>query len=194
MPSRRSLLLAGLVLVVLVGLASGGCSNRLGEAKRMDNQGNVKSAIAIYKEILKQQPNNVVALAGLGADLFDSQQYDEALTVEEKTVKLDSGDAATRVELGFNYLNHQGRPSDAVRILSEAAKLDRSAKVTCFLAQAQEANNDRAGAEKSLRQAIAKEPTYAYSYKLLVALLKKDGRSSEATQVNDGAAAHGIKL
>ncbi len=45
-------------------------------------------------------------------------RHDEALALQERVVALDPKDVQTRIELGFNYLNHQKRAADAVRVLS----------------------------------------------------------------------------
>ena len=144
--------------------------------------------------MLKSEPDDTEALTGSAVCLMLLKRYDEALAVQERLAQLNPNDAQIRVELGFNYLNHQSRPADAVRVLGEAAKLDPSAKNLCFLAQAQEAADNAQGAEETLRQAMASEPGYAYSYQLLVALLQNEGRAEEAEQVIQHAASLGIDV
>jgi tetratricopeptide (TPR) repeat protein len=186
------------VLVTLMSVACmvvfGGCSDELGDALKLERQGDLEGALAVYGEMLKSNPNDTEALTGSAVSLMLLKRYDEALTVQEHLAQLNPTDAQIRVELGFNYLNHQSRPADAVRVLGEAVKLQPSAKNLCFLAQALEAAGDTRGAEETLRQAVASEPTYAYSYQLLAALLQAQGRAEEAEQVIQQAASLGIDV
>ncbi len=41
------------------------------------------------------------------------------------------------MELGFNYLNHQNAPAEAVTVFQEACALEPTAQYLSFLAQAQ---------------------------------------------------------
>jgi tetratricopeptide (TPR) repeat protein len=186
------------VLVTLMSVACmvvfGGCSDALGDALKMERQGDLEGALAIYGEMLKSDPDDAQALSGQAVCLMLLKRYDEALTVQERLTQVDPTDVQIRVELGFNYLNHQSRPKDAVRVLREAVKLQPSAKNLCFLAQALEAADDTRGAEETLRQAVASEPGYAYSYQLLSALLQKLGRAEEADQVIQQAVSLGIDV
>jgi Tfp pilus assembly protein PilF len=180
------------LLVVAVGLS--GCGGLLDQAHDLEKAGDLKGAIAAYQKALSQDPDNIRILAPLGSDLMIQGKFDEALPIQEKTVKLDPKDAQTRVELAFNYLNHQNQLSDAVRMLKEAVALDGSAKNLTFLAQAQAADNDTVSAEASLRQAIAKDPKYPHAYTLLMDLLVRLGRTQDAAQVEDLARQQGVTL
>jgi tetratricopeptide (TPR) repeat protein len=186
------------VLVTLMSIACmvvfGGCSDELGDALKLEREGDLEGALAVYGEMLKGDPNDTEALSGQAVCLLLLKRYDEALSVQERLAQVDPTDAQIRVELGFNYLNHQSRPEDAVRVLGEAVKLQPSAKNLCFLAQALEAAGDTRGAEETLRQAMASEPSYGYSYQLLAALLQKQGRAEEAEQVIQQAASLGIDV
>jgi tetratricopeptide (TPR) repeat protein len=186
------------VLVTLTSVACmvvfSGCSDELGDALKLERQGDIEGALAVYGEMLKSDPSDTEALSGEAVCLTLLKRYDEALTVQERLAQLDPTDVQIRVELGFNYLNHQSRPEDAVRVLGEAAKLQPSAKNLCFLAQAFEAAGDTRGAEEALRRATASEPSYAYSYQLLATLLQKQGRAEEAEQVIQQAASLGIDV
>jgi tetratricopeptide (TPR) repeat protein len=171
-----------------------GCSDPLASARELEEQGDLIGAVAAYQEVLQEEPDNVAALSGAAVCLLLLGRYGEALVLQERVVALDPKDVQTRVELGFNYLNHQGRPADAVRVLQEAASLDPSAKNLSFLAQAQAASGDAAGAESTLLQAVAADPGYAYSYTQLVRLLESQGRAEEAEQLTEEALARGIAI
>ena len=187
-----ALLLALALAACLFVLA--GCSNEMGQAQKLERQGKVSEAVAIYLRVLKSDPNNREALDDAGVYLSQLGRFDEALVCQERLAGLNPSDAQIRVELGFNYLNHQRRTGDAVKVLGEAVKLDPSAQHLCFLAQAQTVAGDTQLAEQNLRQAIKSDPGYAFSYELLAGLLKNEGRSQEADTVIEQAASRGVKL
>jgi tetratricopeptide (TPR) repeat protein len=134
------------------------------------------------------------SLTAKAVELMSSGRYDEALPVQERIAALDPKDAQIRIELGFNYLNHQARPADAVRVLLEVVDLDSSARNLTFLAQAQMGNGDRAGAECTLHKAIAADSGYPHCYAVLIRLLGDSGRLDEVQGIVDEAADHGIDV
>ena len=142
-----------------------------------------------YRNLLAGEPENLDALSGLAVALVMLQRWDEALAVQERVVALDADDTQTRTELGFNYLNHQDRPADAVRVFREAAVIEPSGKHLAFLAQAQIAGGDIDGAEQTLREAVETEPPYARAFSMLIDLLEESGRTEDAAQVGRDAAA-----
>jgi tetratricopeptide (TPR) repeat protein len=197
--ARRTAVLHGLFALILVICAAclfglSGCSDQVSQALELEQKGDVDGALALYSKILAAEPDNIEALTGASVCLMMLNRFDEALPLQEHLVGLHPGDAQACVELGFNYLVHQSRPQDAVVALGEAAKIDPRAKYQCFLAQAQEAAGDVAGAEQTLRGAMDAEPGYAYSYKLLSGLLQRQGRAQEAQQVLEKAASLGVDV
>lgn len=134
------------------------------------------------------------ALTDAAVKLMSAGRFDEALPVQERIAAADPSDAQIRIELGFNYLNHQGRPADAVRVMSQAVALESSARNLTFLAQAQVVGGDPAGAEESLLGAIAADKAYPYSYAVLVRLLRDAGRSDEAQGFVDQARKNGVDV
>lgn len=180
------------LILCLLLVACGDCS--LANARELERQGYIVAAFDIYYEEIQANPKNREALVGAAVALLMLGRFDEALVLQERAVSLDTSDVQTRVELGFNYLNHQRRPSDAVRVLKEAAILDRSAKILCFLAQAQVAAGDSGEAEQTLRQAIDSDATYGHAYKLLFELLAREGRGQEAQELANEAASRGVVL
>ena len=195
---RARLRVAGVPLVsvalIALCLAVLGCGNLLANARESEERGDLNGAVAGYLAALETDPDNLDALSGAAVCLLMLQRHDEALLVQERLVALDTGDVQNRVELGFNYLNHQDRPGDAARVLREATVLEPSAKNLTFLAQAQMASGDSGGAEQTLLQAIGVDPRYAHSYTTLVRLLEAAGRGSEAGQVKAQALQQGITI
>ncbi len=189
---HNSLKLFLVIAIVLVGITPAACGNRLADARSLESKGDLQGAVALYREQLKSDSDNVVVLAALGSDLMLLGQFDEALPVQEKVVALDAKDAETRIELGFNYLSHQGQPAKAVQVLGQAATIQASAKNLTFLSQALIQTGDLAGAEISLDKALKTDPKYGYSYVVLIGLLQKQNRTDEAAQVRTQALQQGV--
>jgi tetratricopeptide (TPR) repeat protein len=185
------------VTVIGIGVLSTvawGCSDAQRTAATLIRRGDLAGAEAIYRELVATDQTDAKALNGLAMTLMLEHKYVEALPFQERVIAADPKDVQTRVELGFNYLNHQNRPNDAVRVLKEAAALDGSAKNLTFLAQAQAAAGKTDEAEQSLRLALKADPKYAYSYTVLIGLLEKNLRTAEAAEVRDLAASHGVQV
>ena len=143
---------------------------------------------------MNTHPGDLTAIKGLAGIFYVQRKWDEALPYQEKAVELDPREVQIRVELGFNYLNHQGEPAEAVRVLQEAVALEPTAKCLGFLAQAQLVVGDDQGAETTLRKALASDKSYPRSYTLLIALLERQGRAAEAAQLQAGAQSEGVVL
>ncbi len=157
---------------MLLALVTLGCDSAMGTGRQALEQGDWRVALAAFEQVLSHDPESLEALSGAAVSLLALKRYDEALAHQEKLVQLDPSDAMTRVELGFNYLNHQGRPQDAVSMLQEAVQLEPSAKYLTFLGQAQQQAGDVDGAEASFRRAIEVDPSYSYARDQLGRLLE----------------------
>ncbi len=189
--SRLAVLLAALVLSGLT-FATAGCSDgSLAEAREAERAGDLQTAVELYRERLAAAPDDLEAVKGLAVDLYLLRDLDGALPFQERAVASDPKEVQIRVELGFNYLNHQGRPAEAVAVLAEAAALERSAKVLTFLAQAQIAAGRTTDAEASLRAAIAEDESYGHAYTVLIGLLEAQGRPAEAEELRAAATESG---
>jgi len=186
--------LAALVVLVLASviLAVSSCSDRISQASAIQEQGDIEGALSVYENILSQEPDDTEALEGASVCLLLLGRYDEALVFQERLAGLDPNNAQVRVELGFNYLNHQGRPVDAANVLGEAASLDPSAKNLTYWAQALIACGEQGRAEEVLRRVIETEPSYAHSYEVLYRLLCSQARADEAQQLLEQAAGQGV--
>jgi len=186
--------LLALALIVAVCLGVGACGDPLAEAQDLEAEGDLNGAVALYAKILEEEPENLPALAAASVDLLLLGRFDEALPLQERVVALDPDEAQIRIELGFNYLNHQGRPSDAARVLGEAVALEPGAKNMTFLAQALIAAGDPTEGERRLREAIEMEPGYGHSYSILVKLLESQGRTDEAETIVEQGSLHGVTV
>jgi tetratricopeptide (TPR) repeat protein len=126
--------------------------------------------------------------------LVSAGRFDEALPLQERVASLDPTDAQIRVELGFNYLNHQNDAARATTAFKQVVDLQPSAKNMTFLAQAYIASGDSTSAETTLRQAIESDSHYAHSYAVLVFLLEKQGRTADAAKLRAAAKNAGVTL
>lgn len=193
---RLNVLAGTVVIVVLaaVALLVAGCSDLVSRAQDAESAGDLKTAEALYQEQLQSDPDDLSAIKGLAGILYMERRWNEALPVQQKATTLDAREAQIRVELGFNYLNHQDAPANAVAALLEACALEPTAQYFSFLAQAQVALDDRSGAETSLRRAVEADKMYGRAYALLISLLEEDGKTAEAAEVRATADAEGVSL
>lgn len=186
--------LCTLAAMVVLAVGCSGCSDAIAEADALIAEGRASEAEVVYREALASDSDNLEALNGLAVALSLQHKYDEALSVQERVIAVDPTDVQTRIELGFNYLNHQERSSDAVRVLGEAVAIDESARNLTYLAQAQMAAGEQEEAERSLERALGADPHYEYSYRVLAGLLMGQERTQEAEEVVRRAAAQGITI
>ena len=178
--------------LVLVGAVLTSCADSAAKGMSLDVKGDLPAAVTVYREQLERDPNNVEILAALASDLMLLGKFNEALPVQEKVVALDPKDAETRVELGFNYLNHQSQAAKAVQVLRQAATIQATAKNLTFLGQALIQAGDLTGAEESLNKALKADPKYAHSYEVLIGLFLKQNRTDDAARVRAQALQQGI--
>jgi len=190
--------LAGLgltTLLALVALGAAGCSDdALAEARKAEEAGDLAQATTVYGEYVEAHPDDLEALKELAAILYIQRRWNEALPVQERVVALDPAEALIRVELGFNYLNHQMLADRAVIVFQEASAIEPTAQYLSFLAQAQVGAGDEQAAEASLRDALATDKTYPHTYALLTALLEEQGRTDEAAALRRTAESEGVAL
>ena len=187
-------LTVAMVLVLALAAFATGCSNDVSDALKAEQAGDLGTAATLYQEDLKAHPDDLAAIKGLAGILYMERRWDEALPVQEKAVAMDPKEAQIRVELGFNYLNHQNAAVKAVVVFKEASKLQYTAQYLGFLAQSELVAGDQTAAEATLREAVAVDKTYGRAYDLLIPLLEKQGRAAEADQVRRAAKNAGVAL
>lgn len=187
-------LAVGLIWAGLSGAALASCSDPMGDALALEKGGDWESALGIYRAVLEEHPGDLEALSGAATALWLLGRYDEALPYQETVVAADPEDGQTRMELGFNYLNHQGRSVDAVRVLEEGVMIEESDEMLVYLGLARRESGDLRGAEEAFRRAIEVDPSYGYAYRLLVALLEDQGRTEDAALVVRAAREEGVKI
>jgi len=164
------LLLMAISLLVPIWLLNATDGN-LARASSAERAGDWAAAVRLYEEELQRDPDSMEALRGLAIGLNILREHDRALVFQEQLTRRDPNDAQIRLELGFNYLNHQERPEDAQRVMAEAAALQPSARNLTFLAQAQQRLGQIQAATDTLRRAVSIDPTYIRAQDMLEQLL-----------------------
>jgi uncharacterized protein (TIGR03790 family) len=116
-------------------------------------------AAARYREVLRVQPNQYVALNNLAFSLATRKKaYEEAFPLAKRAVAMAPQLASTRDTLGWiEYL--RGNHAEAVASLTEAVRLaPANAEIRLHLAVASAAAGDLTAARQHLQRAVALDP------------------------------------
>jgi predicted Zn finger-like uncharacterized protein len=146
--------------------------------------GKTQAAKEHFDAATKLEPQNVIALLGLGELLYADSRYTEALGRFDAAVNADPssipaiiGSAKTKVGLE--------RLADAKTQLTDAIKrMPKAWPLHLWLGKTQEALGDKSGAEKEYRAAVdglnAKDQDAISPYVALASLLAAQGRAEDA--------------
>jgi tetratricopeptide (TPR) repeat protein len=99
----RLLLVGLLVLSAAFAQQAPAHDQLLHHAIDLHQAGDIPGAIAAYRQYLKLEPKNVMALSNLGAALSRSGQYEEAIAEYQKALKLDARNLPIRLNLALAY-------------------------------------------------------------------------------------------
>ena len=136
-------------------------ANRLAEASRYRQTGNLKAAKAVYADMLRKDGDNAEVLHLLGCLSEEMGSADQAIKLVTKAVKADPTVPAYCYNLG-NMLLRQGQLAEAIRYYREAIALKPDYAVAHNnLGRALSQAGDREGAKASFQNAIAHAPRYA---------------------------------
>jgi Flp pilus assembly protein TadD len=132
----------------------------MADALRDSMEHDFTHAEEIYKEILRQDENNVYVLAYLANAQFAEGHLEECGTTVDKALAADPDDPASLYLLGI-LRYRQERLDDALDALSRSAQLNSTNPGTqnylgCVLAD----KGQRPAAESALRKALVIEPDY----------------------------------
>src|ERR1700734_1977853 len=162
-----------------------GIENRLAEAKRLMNKRDFVRASQIYKEVLKQYPENPDCLV----NLLYIAQYPNQATPEEVEDLYQRARAASP-QLAEVYMYHgtalaaQGKFDPAVAELDKAIELKpNNAETHAWLADVRERQHRPADAIAQYRIAIEQQPDFRVARLELAKDLLYAGRSKEAIPV-----------
>ncbi|MEL7034321.1 MAG: tetratricopeptide repeat protein [Cyanobacteria bacterium J06592_8] len=157
-----------------------GVSSLFAEAMRLHQQQQYDQALALYQQVLSQQPNHVEALGNLASLLRRQGQLDEAIATYRRVLKLEPN----RPEIWFNLGNTLQAKADfpeAENAFQQAIALKPDLASAYFnlgkLLQTQERWEEAA---ESYRQAITHQPDVARFYCNLGNVLKALGQLDQA--------------
>jgi tetratricopeptide (TPR) repeat protein len=162
-----------------------GILNRLMEAKKLLNKLELDRSAQIYKEVLKQHPDNLDSLV----NLLDIARFPHQATPEEAEDLYQRARAANP-QLPEVYMYHgtalaaQGKYDAAVAEIVKAIQLDpKNAEAHAWLANVRERQHRSADAIEQYRIAIALQPDFRIARLELAKTLLFAGRSLEAIPV-----------
>lgn len=95
----------------------------------------IDSAVAGFKKLLQQDPENIQALNALGYTLADrTDRFQEALEYILRAFKLDSEDAAIKDSLGWVYFR-LGNLEEALKWLQQALDINNDPEIAAHLGE-----------------------------------------------------------
>jgi tetratricopeptide (TPR) repeat protein len=170
--------------VQMMKLATG-IENRLIEAKQLLNKREFDRSSAIYKEVLKQYPDNLDCLVNL---LYISQYPNQATPEEVEDLYRRARAASPQLPEVYMYhgtaLAAEGKYDAAVAELDKAIELKpNNAETHAWLADVRERQHRPADAIEQYRIAIAQQPDFRVARLELAKNLLYAGRSREAIPV-----------
>ena len=144
-------------------------------------QGRLDEAIALYRNALARDPNDVLAHSNLGTALAANGQLDEAIAHHRRAVALAPNDADSHYNLA-NALTAQGDLANAVSQFREALRLEPDfADAHLNLGNALVALGQPEDAADHYRQAAALKPDGVEAVNNLGLLVAAQGNLDEAT-------------
>lgn len=163
-----------------------------GYLQNYDKPENIDSAIRLFSQALKLDPNYALAHAGLGEAYWkkhdiqkQAQWVDAARQSCEQALRLDAGLAAAHVCLGTLY-NGTGQHEKAVAEFQRAVESEPTSDAAYRgLATGYERLNKTEEAEKTYRRAIDLRPRYWAGYSWLGAFYSGQTRYAEAANMFD---------
>ena len=151
------------------------------EGVAQHDRGNYDAAIKRYEEVLAENPNNVEALYELAFAYSMKKDYRKSLEVAYKGAKYKSDMLpAFYMQIG-NNLDLLGEPEKSVKVYKAGIKLRPNMAILHFnLAVTYRDMGKPDEARKSVKQALAIDPSHPGSHALLSGLWHKDGYKTPA--------------
>jgi tetratricopeptide (TPR) repeat protein len=144
-------------------------------ARTLEGAGRRPEALAVRRQLVRQQPHNPWHRGNLGLALYVQGDLAGAVVCYREALRLDPKHAKVHYNLG-NALADQGDLKGAVASYKEALRLDpKRAPAHNNLGTALEAQGDLKGAEASYREALRLDPKYAKAHNNLGNALADQG-------------------
>jgi Tfp pilus assembly protein PilF len=160
-------------------------SAKINLASIYQRQGQYEKAIAVYREVIKSEPNDFEAYYGLGLVYRDYGKPREAIGQYQEAIKINSRSKDAHNELGNAY-SSLGQNAQAIAEYKTALKLDPSfAGVRNNLGLAYEQLNLMAKAEEQLRLAYESDPGNLIIIRNYGRALFQQGKDNEAVKIFD---------
>jgi tetratricopeptide (TPR) repeat protein len=155
---------------------------RIDLAKGLVRDGRTAEAENLYREVLREQPDAVGALEGLGVLLFQRGQAEEAAVLFGRCVAIDPGSARFHANFG-EALRTTRRFDQALLHLRRAAAVDPSDVQAWNSLGLVAFDVGRYGAaEHAYREAIRLRPRFVHAHINLANVLLARGRAPEAAE------------
>jgi tetratricopeptide (TPR) repeat protein len=155
---------------------------KLAHAAEHQKAGRLEQAEQLYKEVLRDNPNNVDALRMLGIIAYGSSNIDEAERLFRRAVKLAPDYVNAIIDLG-NTLKEQNRYEEAIECFRQAIKLEpTSVKAHYLLASTLSPAALTYQAIESYERVLQLRPKHAGAKLGLGHMLKTVGRQEDAVR------------
>jgi len=102
----------------------GSVDDYISQATDLLNKDDIEAAIRMYQEALKLNPDDPIALTGLGAAFDEAGELESAVDCYKKALKVDSDDVIAHSGLGVAY-EKQGNTDLTIREFRSALSLDK---------------------------------------------------------------------
>ena len=162
-----------------------GIENRLTEAKRLMNGGKLDQASRLYREVLKQYPENPDSLVNL---LYMAQFPNQSSPEDVESLYATASRVSPKLPQVYLYygsaLASEGKYDAAVRAINRAIELKPDdGEAFSWLAYVMERQNRPAQAIEKYRLALAVQPSYRPARMELGKILLDLGRNREVIPV-----------
>lgn len=147
-----------------------GSTALVAEAQRAFVRGDYAQAEARYREVLRQDENNVYTLANLAAIQLEQGKFDDAERHLRTAIEQSPDDSYSLQMLGFLKFR-QEQYDEALTHLSRAAQLDpENPEIQNYLGVTLSHRGQRTAAETALRRALQLQPGYTAAHNNLAVI------------------------
>jgi tetratricopeptide (TPR) repeat protein len=153
----------------------------LKEGVALHDKGDFDAAIAKYQEVLKESPDNALALYEMAYAYSAKKDYAKALETAYRAAQYKSDNLGTVYTLIGNIVDIQGDSKKAIEIYKAGIKLaPEEGRLYFNLAITQKNTDKLEDARKSAKRAVVFAPTHASSHLLLGSMFKTGGYKTPA--------------